>query len=242
VSDHFDDPRDEALARGLGALAPSEFDFDADRTLGSMRPALQRARARRRLAVSTSVLGAIVVLGAGAVVVQDQSQSHVKIEGPTQTSVSTPGTNRTTTSPRVTTTTPSSPTPTPTTTPAAHTGTTRNVSGVVGGTPGTTPSSTPNSGSTPGDQGGGRRGDNKSTTTLAAPSTRTYSSPGGRTAIRFANGTLTLVSYTASAGYMPEVQTNKPDDIEVRFSSDTADWRIRVRVQDGRVQSEIKEH
>ena len=246
MSDHFDDdPRDETLARGLSALAPSEFDLDADRTLGSMRPALQRARTRRRLAVSTSVLGVLVVLGAGAVVVQDQSESHVNIQGPTQTSVSTPSKTSTSVHPRVTTSTTSGPhDTTPTTTPADHTSTTRSSGGVTGGTPGTTPRSTPASGSTPDGHGGGNSGggNNQTTTTVAAPSTETYTSAGGRATVRFANGKLTLVSYTAAAGYTPEVHTNTADDVEVRFSNDTTEWRIRVRVQDGRVESEIKEN
>ena len=58
------DPLDETLSRGLSALAPSEFELDADAALGSMRPAFQRARARRRLAISSSALGVVAVLAA----------------------------------------------------------------------------------------------------------------------------------------------------------------------------------
>ena len=44
MSDGFDgEPRDDALARGLRGLAPSEFELDPDQTLGAMRPALRRA-------------------------------------------------------------------------------------------------------------------------------------------------------------------------------------------------------
>ena len=241
MSDHFDDdPRDETLARGLSALAPSEFDLDADQTLGSMRPALQRARMRRRLAVSTSVLGVLVVLGAGAVVVKDQSPSHVNIQGPSGSTVST--TKTATSTSRASTTTRPRPT-TPTTTPADHTSTSQNGGGVIGGTrpttpnsvPNSTPNSTPTSGTRPGDHGG-----TTPTTVAAPPSTKTYASTGGKATIRFANGKLTLVSYTAAAGYTPEVHTNKPDDIEVRFSNGNAESRIRVRVQDGQVEPEIE--
>jgi regulation of enolase protein 1 (concanavalin A-like superfamily) len=53
--------------------------------------------------------------------------------------------------------------------------------------------------------------------------------------VRFANGQLTLVSYQASDGWVAVVRTNKPDDIEVRFSKGGDDSRIRVRVENGQL-------
>ena len=236
MSDHFDDdPRDDELARGLRGLAPSEFELDAGQTLGSMRPALRRARVRRRLAVSTSVLGVLVVLSAGAVVVQDHSTSHVNIESHTPSSVPTPTKTPVSTPPGVsTTTTPKSPlTTTPTTRPS-----TTNGNGVVGPRP-TTSAPPPTTPTSHGDHGGTTT---PPSTAPAPPATKTYTSAGGRATIRFANGRLTLVSYTASAGYTTEVHTNTPTDIELRFSNGGSESRIRVRVQDGQLRPEITEN
>jgi cytoskeletal protein RodZ len=233
VNDGFDDdPRDDDLARGLRGLAPSEFELDADQTLGSMRPALRRARVRRRLAVSTSVLGVLAVLSAGAVVVQDHSTSHVNIESHTPSSVPTPTKTPVSTSPGVSTTTKSPLTTTPTTRP-----TTTNGNGLVGPLPtSTSPPTTPTSHD---DHGGTTT---PPSTAPVPPATKTYTSIGGRVTIRFANGRLTLVSYTPSAGYTTEVHTNTPTDIELRFSNGGSESRIRVRVQDGQLRPEITEN
>jgi cytoskeletal protein RodZ len=219
------DPFDETLARGLDALAPSEFDLDADAALGSMRPAFHRARARRRLAVASSALGVVAVLAVGAVVLQQQPTSHLDIQQRTHPSVSTPAStspkpagSTSTSRPRVVP--PPSP-PTSTSVPANQ-----------GSTPNSALTSTP---TTPNTRGA-------STPTTAAPQTTTYSSAGGKAVIRFANGRMTLVSYAAAPGYTTEVHTQKPDDVELRFSNGNGEWRIRVRVQNGRVEPEITQH
>ena len=149
-------------------------------------------------------LGVFAVIAAGAVVVQDHSTSHVNIESHTPSSVSTPTKSPTSTVPNVSTTTTTTPRSTVTTAPDTRT-TTTNGNGIVGPLPTTStpPPSTPTS-----------HDDHGGTTTPAstAPvaSTKTYTSTGGRATIRFANGRLTLVSYSASAGYTTEVHTNTP--------------------------------
>jgi hypothetical protein len=228
------DPTDETLSRGLSALAPSEFELDADAALGSMRPAFQRARSRRRLAMTSSALGVVAVLAAGAVVLQQQPASHVDIRSRTQPTVSTPTKTPTT---RVSTSTTQPRVVTPPSTPHTSAST---VPGNGNGNGGTVPHSTPTSPdstpTTPDDHGG------STPTTTAAPSTKTYTSVGGRATIRFANGRLTLVSHAPTAGYTEEIHTNKPDDIELRFTTgDGRESRIRVRVQDGHVEPEITE-
>jgi len=238
------DPLDETLSRGLSALAPSEFELDADAALGSMRPAFQRARARRRLAVSTSALGMVVALAAGAVVLQHRPASRVDIRSHTRPTVSTSVRTPTSTTPTVSTSTSQPHVITPPSTP--HSSTTTVPGNPMGGSiPGganggslprpttTTPESTP---TTPGDHGG------STPTTVAAPSTKTYAAIGGQATIRFANGALTLVSYTAAAGYTPDVHTNTATDIEIRFSNGNTESRIRVRVDNGQLRPEITEN
>lgn len=239
------DPLDETLSRGLRALAPSEFELDADAALGSMRPAFQRARARRRLAVSTSALGVVVALAAGAVVLQHQPASRVDIRSHTRPTVSTSVKTPTSTTPTVATSTSqphvispqTTPHPSTTTVPGNPKGGGSIPGGANGGSlprPTTTapPGSTP---TTPGDHGG-------TTPTTVAPSTKSYSAIGGQATIRFANGALTLASYTAAAGYTPEVHTNTATDIEIRFSNGSAESRIRVRVDNGQLRPEITEN
>ena len=236
------DPLDETLARGLGALAPSEFELDADRALGAMRPALRRARTRRRVAASTSVLGVFVLVAAGAAVLQHHPDSRIKVQSHAPSTPSTiavprpPATHALRSDPTSTTKPSVSPTSTapnvmPTTAPAAHTT-----------LPVVAPTTTlrPPTGTTAPARGHG--GSTTTTTIAAAPATTPYSSTGGRVTITFANGRLTLDTYRATAGYSAEVHTNTPSEIEVRFTSnaDGHGSRIRVRVQDGHVQPEIK--
>jgi hypothetical protein len=89
--------------------------------------------------------------------------------------------------------------------------------------------SQPSSGSTP------------TSTPPAAPSTKTYSSIGGRITVTFADGALTLDASTATAGWQTDVHNQDPDDVEVRFSNGNRESRIRIRVQNGVVQKEITE-
>jgi hypothetical protein len=209
------DPLDDTLADGLRALAPSEFTLDADRTLGGLRPRLKQARNRRRLAVSTSVLGALVVVVAGAAVLRPDSSSRINVSGRSHPTVST--LEPSTTIARHPATTTSVPRRAPTTLPGpAVTAPT---------TPSTTPATTPNTGAPP-----------------PAPLTKTYTATGGRITIRFANGRLTLVSRTAAPGFTAEVHKQDPQDVEVRFDNGSHESRIRVRVENGQLRPEISEN
>ena len=77
------------------------------------------------------------------------------------------------------------------------------------------------------------------TPTVATPSTNTYTSVGGNITVTFARGALTLDATKPAAGYQADVHTNKPDDVEVRFSNGTRESRIRIRIENGQVRTEI---
>ena len=221
------DPLDDAIARDLGAIAPD--DLDADAVLGGMRPALHRARARRRLAVASSAVGAlVVVLGVGGVLAA-QNPGHVKVQGPATT---LPVVSTTTTRPHTTTTSTTRPPGTTTTTTVTTPGT--GTTPGIGTTP-VTPTTANHGGTT-------QPGSTSTTRPPAAPSTTTYTSIGGRITVTFANGSLTLDSTHATAGYQTEVHNQAPDDVEVRFNNGSRESRIRLRVKDGVVQKEITEN
>jgi hypothetical protein len=215
VNDEFD-PLDDTLADGLRALAPSEFTLDADRTLGEMRPRLRRARNQRRLAVTTSVLGALVVVVGGATLVRSDPSGQVDVRGGSQPSVSAPGPSTTTRLPPTTTTVPRNATTVPKPSATVPSGTP-----MTGNPTPTTPRTTP---------------------PPAAPQTKTYAAQGGRVTIRFANGRLTLVSSVPAPGFAAEVHNRDPDDVEVRFDNGDHESRIRVRVVNGRLTPEISEN
>ena len=234
-TDDFDPLDDETLARGLNALAPSEFDLDADAALGTMRPALHRARFRRRLAMSSSALGVVVALAAGAAVLRQQPTSHVDIRSRTRPTVETPTTTKST-KPTTSTSTSQPRVVPPPTAPQQFATTTAPTTDNGGTVPRSTPTAPTTTPTTHDGHGG------STPTTVAAPVTKTYSSTGGKVTIRFANGRLTLVSHSASPGYTTEVHTNKPDDIELRFSNGTAESRIRIQVDNGQLRPEITEN
>jgi cytoskeletal protein RodZ len=176
--------------------------------------------------VSSSVVGAlVVVIGLGGLLAA-QSPSHVHVSGhsttlPIVSTTSRPKTNTTTTTrpPGKTTSTTTGTTPSPGTTP----------------TTGTTPTADNHGGTT-------QPGPGATTPPPAAPSTTTYTSNGGRITVTFANGSLTLDSSTPSAGYQTDVHNDAPDDVEVRFDNGSRESRIRIRVQDGAIQKEITEN
>lgn len=187
-------------------------DIDADAVLGAMRPTLHRARARRRLAIASGALGTVVVLVGIVGVLGGQSPGRIDVQGH-PTTLPAPSSTSSTTRTSTTPTTRASTSTTTATTPTTddHAGT-----------------SQPGSGST-------------TTPTFAPPSTKTYSSIGGRVTVTFANGALTLDSSMPAAGYQTDVHKQDPDDVEVRFSNANRESRIRIRVQSGAVQKEITE-
>jgi len=215
VNDDFRDPIDAAIAHDLNTLAPD--DLDADTALGALRPALSRARARRRLAVTGAAFCAVVVVLGLAGLLGGGRTSHVNVQ---QRSPTLP----------ITATTPSTPT---TLQPSTSTG--QPVPASSTPAPSLT---TPTSPAT--EHGGGPATAGPGSTTrppvTPPPATHTYRSAGGSVTVTFAHGTLTLDSYPPAAGYQAEVHTNDPSDVEVRFANGTTEWRIRVRVENGRLQ------
>jgi hypothetical protein len=216
-----DEPRDEldrALGVGLGRLGGDAPDADA--ALAALHPRFRRARTRARVARASVV--ALVVLGSAAVALAGTGRGKHQVSVAAST---TTGSERSSTSTSVhqrrptTTTEPSLP-PSRTTLPTSPR------------TMGTVP------------LGGGNGGGGPSSPTTSAPTTttvpppgmnHTYNADGGRMTVRFSNGRLTLVSYQPADGWTAAVHTNKPDDVEVRFSKGEEDSRIRVRVENGRL-------
>jgi hypothetical protein len=215
-----DDPRDElddALTRGLGSLAPSETQFDADTTLAGMRPRLQRARQRHRFAQAGTALALVGVLAAGTAVLATRPEGTSTVETPVG---SVP--DDTTTQPTTTTTTTRP--PATTTPPTSTPGTT---------TPGSTPGATP--GTTPGGSGGGTSPATTPGTARApvAPTTKTYTTVGGSAVVRLQDPNVSLVSQSAAPGYTATVHKSGPDEVDVRFDNGENETRIRVRFHDG---------
>lgn len=89
---------------------------------------------------------------------------------------------------------------------------------------------------------GGRGTTNPSpTTTSADPITSTFSGDGGSITVRLKDGVLSLVSYSAAAGYEIEIDHNNGDRVEVRFESETHRTRIRVDLNDGSMDPTVEE-
>lgn len=72
-----------------------------------------------------------------------------------------------------------------------------------------------------------------------APFTRRYDSLGGSITVRWDGSALSLLSVEPAAGFVGEVEDQTTARIRVRFRSDDDDSRIEVRVDDGRVTSNI---
>jgi len=79
-------------------------------------------------------------------------------------------------------------------------------------------------------------------TAPAAPITKTYNSAGGSVTVKLENGSLSIVSTQAAAGYSEERHDTGPDRVEVRFTSNTPEWRIRVDVVNGQPVEQITQH
>jgi hypothetical protein len=233
-----DEPRDEldrALASRLDALAGGNDDAVA--MLETMRPRLQRARTRHRMVRASAAALALAVVVSLVAVVSSASTRHgkVAVQSASSTSVQ-PVVPKPKPKPRPRTVT------TTTTKPGAPAATT------PGGTqaptvpaPGTPPAG--NSGPGSGSDGPGAGG---TPTPSGSPQTHTYSAPGGSMTVECASGGLRLVSYAANNTWTPQVQTDKPQEIEVRFSrsgsgirggghdsgvSDNGQSRIDVRLE-----------
>jgi hypothetical protein len=223
MNDNSRDDLDRALGAGLSDLASDASD--AETVLIALRPRLRRARTRHHLARASTVIAVLVVLSsAAAVAANRETTGHVDVAAPA-TSTSARGTR--THASTTTTSAPSEPTSLP------RRG--RDSS------PATSPAFAP---PTSDDRSAAdAHSSSPSTTTSAAPaSVHTYSAPGGTLTVRYRSGALTLVSYHAATGYTAEVHSAQADDVEVRFSNDAHEYRIRVRVDHGRLMPEISEN
>ena len=220
MTDDRRDALDDALTRGLGSLAPSESQFDAEATLTGMRPRLQRARLHHRFTIAGSTLAIVAILVAGTAVLTNRSEGANKIETPAASSIP----DDTTTRPTTTTTRPSTSTTrgttTPTTTPAT--------------TPDSTPDTTPSGGVTPGTTPG-------TAPAPVAPTTKTYTTVGGNAVIRLQNPNVTLVSYSPAPGYTATVNKSGPDEVDVRFTNGENEARIRVRFHEGQLEEDLED-
>jgi hypothetical protein len=235
---------DSDLGRRLRAAAGGEPDVaGAQHSIGRR---VVRARRRRIAAVTGASAVVLVALGLTATL-RNSADEHIQTAEPdisspvdssatsaaaTSTSVSSvassttvttePG-STTTNAPRSTTTAPGSTTAptTPAVQPTVPAPTTTSVPGTPDdSTTSTAPPTSPT----------------VSTTLAPAPDQTTpYTSDGGTITVRFSSGQLELLEVVPAAGYTTEVHTNKPDDVEVRFSNGNDELRIRVRVIDGQM-------
>jgi hypothetical protein len=75
----------------------------------------------------------------------------------------------------------------------------------------------------------------------AAPVQHVYSSAGGSVTVRI-DGGLSIVATVPAAGYRAELHDTGPARIEVRFTKDGVEWRVRVDLVDGAPVEEITRH
>ena len=248
------DDLDRALAAGLGALVP---DVDgADATLEALRPRMRRARTQRRVARASSAVVALVLLGAVAAFAVPHSyfRSHVSVASHEHggSGLQPPHAKTTTSIARVVV----PPHATSTTVTPIHgvSTTTITVPLVVppqhGATPTTIDVTHNPSGSSGNDHGGGggdhggSGGSGGESTTTTPPTTvpsgdQTFDSAGGSLTVSFDGSALTLVGSHAAAGYTAHVDSQQPDDIEIRFVKGEMTWRIQVQVENGQVIHQI---
>ena len=228
-ADRFDGV-DRALASGLSALAP---DVEGgDEALAALRPRFQRALTRARVVRIGGTLLAVVVIGTAATLAAPRStRSHVSVSSVS----STPATGRSVRSSTTSTSTTSAPGASANSTPSSFSSPTtarrQNPSA-------TTPATAPTNGSDPAGGGSGTSGGGDGqhgsgqTTTTTTPANGVYAfrSQGGSVTVRFSHASLKLLGVSPANGYQAEVQSNQPDDIDVRFTDSHGEWRIRVRV------------
>ena len=114
--------------------------------------------------------------------------------------------------------------------------------------PGVVPTTPPQTTTAPGTGGSDKAGTGTSgsvtatSTAPVAPTTHTYSSTGGTVTVKLENGALSIVSTQAAAGYSEERHDTGPDRVEVRFTNDKGEWRIRVDLVNGQPVEETTQH
>jgi hypothetical protein len=217
------DPIDDELRRRFDAQARP--DVDPDVVLDQLRPRFQRARARRRAAITGAAAIVAVVVLAASLALGSSSGGDGSVRTP-------PATKPDRTAPTVVTPVPQ---PTVTTTGGA---------GSTDGTAATAPSA-PTGGN--GTEGTGSSGNGGAippapTTAPRVAQTPSYSSAGGSITVNFDGTSVSLVSNSPAAGFTAAVHDNGPTRVEVRFSNGQTEWRIRVDVVNGQLQPEITQH
>lgn len=177
---------------------------DPDATLGALRPRYRRAKRRHQLVVAGGTAVAVVaILGVGTAVLGTGGSDPQRVRVPAANSSVPNGATSTTSPPNGAPTAP----PNPTTTP---------------GTGGSDKAGTGTTGST-----------TATSTAPAEPTTHTYTSSGGSVVVKLDNGALSIVSTQPASGYTEERHDTGPDRVEVRFTNDTGEWRIRVDLVNG---------
>ena len=90
---------------------------------------------------------------------------------------------------------------------------------------------------------GGQNADEETgNNTQAQPATtEAYELVGGVVTVRYDNGTVRLVSATPNSGFDVDVNEGGPDEVDVRFRSDSHESRLETRWRDGRPDPEREE-
>jgi hypothetical protein len=242
---------DDDLGRRLRAAAGEGPDVDT--ALQSVRRGVVRVRRRRMAAVSGAAAVVIVALGLIVTVGNDPSDRITGSPGGTDSastasgdssssstsSTSTaPSSSSSTSDPRgpatTITTVVSTPLPTaPAVLPSSSPTTTTTMPGHVPGDPSTTSTTSTTSTSVP---------DQTTTTQALSADPQTFASAGGQIVVGVTSGHLQLGAITDATGFTHDVHQQQADDVEVRFTSADTEWRIRVRLIDGQMQSETSQH
>ena len=217
------DPVDRELQRRFD-LAAHGYD-DPDVVLDALRPGMRRAQARRRVAMGGITAGVLAVVAVGVLSVSGSSSQSVHTPPAGHSSDRVPTATSTTQAPD-----------------AATPGSTDDHSGTDSGAGSSSSSSSGTSGgagSTPAATSPGDGG--TATPTPPAATTTTYTSgvEGGSITVSFANGVVSLVTSTPTAGYTASLHDNGPSRVEVRFNNGSGEWRIRVDVVNGALVPEI---
>ncbi len=243
--DQFDrlDAELGAQMRGLSDGGP----IDAAGTLQSMRPALRRARAHRRLAVvATSATMAASLVGV-AFAISNTSDRATRINFAATTTTKRGNSDPSVTAKhdggRTTTTRDSRGATTTSSHGGANPGNSNPGSSNPGGHPGPTTTLGSNSGSTPPHAGTTTTqpgnpttttGPNSTTTTTqTSPQSRTDTGIGGSVTVGYDGSGILTRSYVASSGYSGQVTTSDQFRYEVRFTNGSATTDVKCRVRNG---------
>ena len=83
--------------------------------------------------------------------------------------------------------------------------------------------------------------DGKQTTVAPSSQTEVFSGAGGSVTVRLQDGSLTLVTWAANAGYVATIKHSGGDRVEVRFESSSQRTNIRIDLEDGDMAPAIEE-